>query len=150
MNRRVDGLLILAFLLSAFQFFPRAHAQLWGWGEDPYFNLWHYEWIWRQLTDHGVLSVFQDSFWRTPIFGGQDLTLALSENQIFAALFSWPLRVQSGDGAWTLSLFGWLHFRALAVLAGRHIFLPERSNGSARAVHRFKRHVAGENHQISP
>jgi hypothetical protein len=84
-----------------------------GWG-DPYFDVWSFEHVWRQMDRLGPLHLWSDRFWSAPIFAGMRLQLAFSENQLYPALILWPLRrtiggplaLQWGAIAMTLAAFG--------------------------------------------
>lgn len=91
--------LAVAFALVCF--WPPRDA-VFGWGGDPLFNLWTLELVWHRLGTLGFLQMFSDPFWQAPLFGNAPLGLALSENQLYAALLLWPLRVLSGNGALAL------------------------------------------------
>ena len=104
---------ILAFALSCLFYWPSS-TRLMGWGEDPAFNLWNFEFVWGQLSRLGIGALGTTEFWTAPIFGNQPLSLAFSENQIYPALLSWPLRLWTGNGTLTLGLWAlisvWLSF----------------------------------------
>src|SRR5689334_18448703 len=89
--------LCLALAFSVAWYFPFRHKLI-GWVGDPYFNLWTLEQIWSRLSELGVLKIFSQDFWNTPIFYPAPDTLAFSENQILVGLLSWPLRVLTGNG----------------------------------------------------
>ena len=88
--------LAVAFALACF--WPPRDAML-GFGDDPLFNLWTFELVWRRLSSLGPLRMFTAAFWQAPLFGDATLGLALSENQLYPALLLWPLRALSGNGA---------------------------------------------------
>jgi hypothetical protein len=98
---------LLSILFAAIWFYP-SPDKLVGWGDDPYFNLWTLEHVWRQLSTLGITQIFSAAFWDTPIFYPMPNTLALSENQIFVGLLSWPIRALSGNGVFTLNCFAML------------------------------------------
>jgi len=101
-----------------------------GWGGDPFFNLWTFEHLWRQMDRLGAIHLWSDRFWSAPIFAGAPLQLAFSENQVYPALIFRPLwRVLGGPlalqwGAVLMTLaafgcaFGWLRSIGLRELAG--------------------------------
>lgn len=75
--------------LSWWRFDPFA-AGLLGDGGDSVFNLWTYEHIWGALNTHGVSSIFSGAMWDGRIFHPARETFALSDNQLYAGLLSWP------------------------------------------------------------
>ena len=72
-----------------------------GWGSDPLLSVWTQELVWHQLATQ---PLFSREFWWAPLFGGADLGLAYSENQIYSALVFWPLRLLLGNGALVLGI----------------------------------------------
>jgi hypothetical protein len=95
--------LLLSFLFALIWYYPSS-KNLVGWGEDPYFNLWTLEEVWKHLSKLGVWNLFSNEFWKTPIFSPFPDTLAFSENQVFTGLLSWPIRFISQNGIFTYNL----------------------------------------------
>ncbi len=93
----------LAVAFALLCFWPPRDA-VFGWGGDPLFNLWTLELVWHRLATLGPLQMFSRAFWQAPLFGDAPLGLALSENQLYAALLLWPLRALSGNGAFALGV----------------------------------------------
>ncbi|MEO7162104.1 MAG: hypothetical protein ABI041_04220, partial [Bdellovibrionia bacterium] len=100
----LQALPILLATLFALIGYPPAAKGLVGWGEDPYFNLWTLEQVWKNLSRLGIWKLFSDEFWKTPIFFPFPTTLAFSENQVMAGLLSWPIRVFTHNGIFAYNL----------------------------------------------
>jgi hypothetical protein len=99
--------LVLATVLcggfALYCFWPQRDSLI-GWGSDPWFNLWTFEIAWHRIARDGPLWFIHRAAWRAPLFGGAELGLAYSENQAWPALFLFPLREWSGNGAWTMQV----------------------------------------------
>jgi hypothetical protein len=93
----------LAVAFALVNFWPPRDA-VFGWGDDPLFNLWTLELVWRRLSTLGPLRIFSGAFWQAPLFGDAPLGLAFSENQLYAALLLWALRALCGNGALTMGV----------------------------------------------
>jgi hypothetical protein len=127
---RTLGPLALAAAYALWTFWPD-RAAMPGWGGDAYFNLWTFELLWRRMDALGAHHLFSRSFWSAPIFGGDPLGLAYSENQLYAALFLLPLWRVLHDSVLVLSwgailltlaafgcAYGWLRALGIRELAG--------------------------------
>ena len=94
--------LCLVFVVDLVLMLPDTSHML-GWGDDPAFNLWTFEQVWAKIHELGLPSVMTRQFWSLPIFSPVPLTLALSENQIFPALLTYPLHFFGS--VWALEVF---------------------------------------------
>lgn len=79
----------ICFALQLFLFWP-SQSHFVGFGDDPHFNIWTIESVWKNLKNLGLFSILSQDFWTTNIYYPQKLSLALSENQIFPALITYP------------------------------------------------------------
>ncbi len=106
-SARAAALVVLPTALAAsfalVNFWPPRDA-VFGWGDDPLFNLWTLELVWRRLSTLGPLRLFSSAFWQAPLFGDAPLGLAFSENQLYPALLLWPVRALCGNGALTMGM----------------------------------------------
>ncbi|MGZ6144004.1 MAG: hypothetical protein ACXWLM_11750 [Myxococcales bacterium] len=95
--------LALTAAFAAWSYWPAA-GSVTGWGDDPLLSVWTWELVWHRLSTLGPLHAFSREFWAAPLFGGTPLGLAYSENEIFAALVFWPVRLLAGNGAVALGI----------------------------------------------
>ena len=95
--------LALTAAFAAWSYWP-ARGSVTGWGDDPLLSVWTWELVWHRLSTLGPLHLFSQAFWAAPLFGGARLGLAYSENEIWAALLFWPVRLLAGNGAVALGI----------------------------------------------
>lgn len=120
---------LVAALTAAYAFYsawPRGDSFI-GWGDDPYIALWTFEIVWHRISQFGPLWFLHRAGWWAPIFGGYPLGLACSENEAWTALFFWPLRMASGNGAWALQAGALLLIAAAVVCTA--LWLRELGHG---------------------
>ena len=103
---------------AAWNFWPAVDS-IPGWGTDPLLSLWTLELVWHRLSTLGPLRMFSLPFWSAPLYGGAALGLAYSENELYAALCWWPIRLATGNGAVTMGIAAMLlTLAAFACAAG--------------------------------
>jgi hypothetical protein len=94
-----------AVILAAAWFIAPSRTRFAGWGDDPRFILWLFETVWSRISAHGPLWFLDLTQWRAQLFAGADFGLAYSENEIWAALFTYlPFRLLH-SAALTLQLY---------------------------------------------
>jgi hypothetical protein len=105
LNRKQHCAIAASIAVAAAWFIGPSRERFAGWGEDPQFILWLFETVWTRISAHGPLWFFDLAQWRAQLFAGADFGLAYSENQIWAALFTYlPFRFLH-SAALTLQLY---------------------------------------------
>ena len=69
------------------------------------------------MREHGAWAIFTEPFWKTNIFHPFPLNLATTDNELYAALAAWPIRLATDNGALAMGSLAFVMIIAAFVFA---------------------------------